>query len=61
MKNIQESIHNFIKEKPEEDAFLYLTDSIITYDRNKMNSILHFISIIANNYHRYPTFLDKIE
>ncbi|KAK8865465.1 hypothetical protein M9Y10_011013 [Tritrichomonas musculus] len=66
MKNIQESILNFLGEEAKsEENFLILEEifnnSIISDNKYYLMSLLHLISKIGNNFHRFPNFFIKIE
>ena len=66
MKDIQESILNFLEEEAKsEENLLILEDK---FDNSKINgnqydllSLLHLISKIVNNFHRFSNFFSKIE
>ena len=66
MKDIQENILNFLEEKENsEENFIILENK---FEGNKIKdhsyellSLLHLISKIGNNHHRFPNFFSKIE
>ena len=66
MNEIQEHILNFLEEEANSDInFLILEDKlnnlIISDNHYYLLSLLHLISKIANNHHRFPLFFSKIE
>ena len=66
MKDIQENILNFLEEKDNSEGnFIILEskfkDSKIKDHLYELLSLLHLISKIGNNRHRFPNFFSKIE
>ena len=66
MKDIQENILNFLEEKDNsEEIFIILeskfNDKKIKDHLYELLSLLHLISKIGNNHHRFPNFFSKIE
>ena len=66
MKDIQENILNFLEEKDNsEENFIILEskfeDIKIKDHLYELLSLLHLISKIGNNRHRFPNFFSKIE
>ena len=66
MKDIQENILTFLEEKDNsEENFIILEskfiDSKIKDHLYELLSLLHLISKIGNNHHRFPNFFRKIE
>ena len=64
MKDIQESIHDFLEDKAQSDEnFVILEDkfknSKICENKYDFLSLLHLISKIVNNFHRIPVFSSK--
>ena len=66
MRKIQDYILDFLeKEEQTEENFqiltMFLNEQKIYDDQQKLNSLLHLILKIANNYFNGPTFFAKIE
>ena len=61
MKNIQESILEYIESENIEIGFISLEKDLQDLSINELKLTLHLLVEISNNYHRLPAFFTKIE
>ncbi|KAK8842994.1 hypothetical protein M9Y10_025181 [Tritrichomonas musculus] len=66
MKDIHENIRNFLEEEAKTEEFFQIlkvkfNNTKISDSRYDFLSLMHLISKIGNNHHRFPNFFSKIE
>lgn len=61
-KELLDAFHQFINDEnnSEEDFISFIKTNHYQENSDEFRLVLHMINNVSNNYHRYPTFLEKI-